>query len=100
VTSPTRGAHPSSAAEQSPPDDQNETTTHSDQPPGSVSKPVVSPGNDSLPVSQAQTSTHTSPRESSEESYDLLSSENDSAIGDRRNAEKKSDGDDPDSDWE
>ena len=61
-----------------------------------ISDPLGEPGTLPPPL----TPTHTSPRESSDESYDLLSSENDSTNEGKRRAEKKKDGDDPDSDWE
>jgi len=57
-------------------------------------------GKESGPPSQADTPASTSRRESSEESYDLLSSENASVAGENKDSEKPGEGDDPDSDWE
>jgi hypothetical protein len=81
------------------PVDEIQVSTQPDQPLSAVSKPLADSGKDSVP-SQALTPTLISPRESSEESYDLLSSENDSASGDKKNVEKRGDREDPDSDWE
>lgn len=54
----------------------------------------------SSPSSAPHTPTFASPRESSEDSYDLVSSGNVSTSGDGRLADKKPVADDPDSDWE
>jgi hypothetical protein len=62
------------------------------------SKPTKKP---SAPSSQAAESTTTSPRLSSEDSYDLVSSGNVStAGGETKVRTKKGEDDDPDSDWE
>ena len=64
-------------------------------------KLTVQSGKESAPTSE--TSDHeaaTSPREGSEDSYDLLSSENVSTTGDSREKHKLGDSEDADSDWE
>jgi hypothetical protein len=54
----------------------------------------------SAPSSQVATSATTSPRLSSEDSYDLVSSGNVSNAGEAKVRTKKGEDDDPDSDWE
>lgn len=54
----------------------------------------------SAPPSQVDTSATTSPRLSSEDSYDLVSSGSLSNTGETKVRTKKGDDDDPDSDWE
>lgn len=63
-------------------------------------KPSLKPTKDSAPPSQAATSATTSPRLSSEDSFDLVSSGNVSNTGDTKAPTKKGDDDDADSDWE
>ena len=64
-----------------------------------ASKPGRPTKKASAPSSQVATSATTSPRLSSEDSYDLVSSENVSTAGEKGRTKKGGD-DDPDSDWE
>ena len=62
-------------------------------------KLTVQSGKESAPTSETSEAA-TSPREGSEDSYDLLSSENVSTTGDSREKHKPGDSEDADSDWE
>jgi hypothetical protein len=64
-----------------------------------IAKPGRPTKKASAPSSQVATSATTSPRLSSEDSYDLVSSENVSTAGEKGRTKKGGD-DDPDSDWE
>jgi hypothetical protein len=80
-------------------------SAQTEQPSSATPKPadvLVDSGNPSTPSPslQAQTPVNTSPRESSEDSYDLVSSGNVSASGEEKASKKNGDADDADSDWE
>jgi len=74
-------------------------STSSEHTLGIASKPGRPTKKASAPSSQVPTSATTSPRLSSEDSYDLVSSENVGTAGEKGRTKKGGD-DDPDSDWE
>jgi hypothetical protein len=100
------GPQSSSSSETSAPSTLSTTlqSTQAEQPSYTASKPtemVVDSERPSAPSSQAHTPANTSPRESSEDSYDLISSGNMSASGEEKAPGKRSDDvEDGDSDWE
>lgn len=75
-------------------------STSSEQTLGILSKPGKPMKNIPRPSEQTDASATTSPRLSSEDSYDLVSSANVSTAGEVRSRGKKGEDDDPDSDWE